>query len=98
MRPFVHKALGFFFDNLPGFVFVGLIVVAAGACHSLAKGCEKFEAEQKQKALESGVEVQTDVYIEGVGQYKVIHDKNRQVTCWHMNSDISCVPDKDVKR
>lgn len=98
MSSFAIKVFDKFLDWLPGIVAIALFGGSILACNAMFKGCERFEADQKAHSDAEGFVVESDVHVKDVGRLEVIHDTKRQVTCYRTYDNMTCLPDKDIKR
>lgn len=98
MSSFAIKVFDKVLDWLPGIVAIALFSGSILACNAMFKGCERIEADQKTHFDAEGFVVESDVRVKDMGHLEVIHDTRRQVTCYRTYDNMSCLPDKDIKR
>lgn len=95
-----HEAI---LSLLPGatLFFLALGGLAAG-CNSCYVDFKSYSANQdamREKAREEqGIEGLSSVNVPAVGNFIVVHDKQRGVTCWIAGGGISCIPDSELKK
>ena len=94
-------------DTLLGFLglsaivvlFFGLLSVGCRSCINSWGQVESEEKAKQQKNLEEhSLEVFSSVYIRNVGNFTVIHDRQRGVTCWVFGNGVTCLPDTEAKK
>lgn len=94
-----NRYFPFFMDKIFPWVFLVLVLGGGiGTCRTCIKTIGEEEREEKKKLEESGMQKESDAFIDGIGRTFVIHDEKHQVTCIQSPNGISCLPDKDVKR